>query len=191
MKIDVSETLETGNFLTDEGIYHVVVDDIDEAPLNASRELLQAFKVSFTTLNGTVAGQNGKAGSLMFWLPKLDSKDAGKFARIKITRFLKAIDLLSDDQLGKSVDVDMQQARGRQLVVHLEKNDKYLDLRYADIWHIDDPAVSKIPKDEKSIAALPESQRLIGARQKPAKDQAVYSEPTGADDGPKLDLADL
>jgi hypothetical protein len=100
----------------------------------------------------------------MFFNGKLTDKNEGLFARQKQGRFFLATGLLTEDQLGTEVDIDLEDAVGRQVVLTLEEQDgkndrKFLSLHFADIWHIDDPAVSHFPQCSASKGLIPPSHR--------------------------------
>ena len=148
------------NFLTEPGTYHAVVIAVDEAPTSKAGVLLEGFRVEFAVLDGTVAGQKGKQFDIMFFKPKLTDKNGGEFAKRKQARFAIATGILPRAEPGKRVTVDLQQANGLQLVVELEHQKdmttgeptKFLQLAWANIYHVDDPAVAKVPKDATALS---------------------------------------
>ena len=77
---------------------------------------------------------------------------------------------IGDDDKEKDLDLDLRQCVGRQFVARMEMDDdgKNLNLAYADIYHVDDPAVKEVPKNEAALKLLPPALRRIG--QRPAKD---------------------
>ncbi len=155
------------NFLTEPGTYHAVVIAVDEAPTSKAGVLLEGFRVEFAVLDGTVAGQKGKQFDIMFFKPKLTDKNGGEFAKRKQARFAIATGILPRAEPGKRVTVDLQQANGLQLVVELEHQKdmttgeptKFLQLAWANIYHVDDPAVAKVPKDATALSLLPDKLR--------------------------------
>lgn len=155
------------NFLTEPGTYHAVVIAVDEAPTSKAGVLLEGFRVEFAVLDGTVAGQKDKQFDIMFFKPKLTDKNGGEFAKRKQARFAIATGILPRAEPGKRVTVDLQQANGRQLVVELEHQKdmttgeptKFLQLTWANIYHVDDPAVAKVPKDATALSLLPDELR--------------------------------
>jgi hypothetical protein len=172
MKYRAPETVETGggNWLTQPGTYHVVITGADEEPHNAKGELMDAFRITAQALEGTVKDEDGmftekdKTVDLMFFNPKLTDKNEGLFARQKQARFFLATGLLTEEQLGTEVDIDLENAVGRQVVLTLEEQDgkgdrKFLSLHFADIWHIDDPAVAKFPQCVASKKLIPAPHR--------------------------------
>ncbi len=151
------------SFLQEPGTYHCVVVAVDEAPTSKAGVLLEGFRVDFAVLDGTVANQKDKQFDVMFFKPKLTDKNGGEFAKRKQARFALATGILPRAEPGKKVTVDLQQANGRQLVVELEHQKdmqtgaptKFLQLAWANIYHVDDPAVAKVPKDKTALSLLP------------------------------------
>lgn len=172
MKYKAPETLDTGggNWLSQPGTYHAVVTHADEEPTNAKGEMLDGFRITFQALEGTVKDEDGKfterdkTVDLMFFNGKLTDKNEGLFSRQKQGKFFIATGLLTDEQLGTDVDINLEDAVGRQVVMTLEEEDgkgdrKFLRLHFTDIWHIDDPAASSYPKCAKSVKLIPAAHR--------------------------------
>lgn len=151
------------NFLAEPGTYHVVVTAVDESPTAKNGTLIDGFRVDFAVLDGTVAGQKDKQFDLLFFKPKLTDKNGGEFAKRKQARFALATGILPRAEPGKRVTVDLQQAAGRQLVVEVEHQKdqqtgqptKFIQLAWANLWHVDDPACAKVPKDAIALALVP------------------------------------
>lgn len=172
MKYRAPETVDTGggNWLTQPGTYHVVVTHADEEPTNGKGDMMDGFRITCQALEGTVKDEDGKFTELdktidlIFWNPKLTDKNEGLFARQKQGKFFIATGLLTEAQLGTEVEINLQNAVGRQIVLTLEEQDgsgdrKFLQLHFADIWHIDDPAVASYPKCAKSVKLIPAAHR--------------------------------
>ncbi len=167
-EIEMPESTDrSGNFLSEAGTYHFAVNAIDEAPSTKSGAAINGFKVSASVLAGTVPGQENKETGLIFRNPKYDAKDGGEFQRKKQARFVMAIGLLDGPRpAGEKVTVDLQQARGRQFIATVEKSKNqdgketgYVDIAFADIWHVDDPEAKAFPKNEAALKLLPASLR--------------------------------
>jgi len=172
MKYDAPDDYETGggNWLTEPGTYHLLVTSVTEEPKSRDGRLLDGFKVELCALEGTVRDKSGefteknKTVDIMFWHPKLSDKNNGEFARKKQGRFFIATGLIDETVKGKSVEINLEQAVGHQIIATLEDRDspdgkKFLDLHFADIYHIDDPAAAKFPRSEKSLRLVPVSHR--------------------------------
>ena len=159
-----------GNWLTQPGTYHAVVTHADEEPTNAKGEMLDGFRITFQALEGTVKAEDGKFSErdktidLVFFNGKLTDKNEGLFARQKQGHFFIATGLLTDGQLGTEVDIKLEDAVGRQVVMTVEEQEskserKFLQLHFADIWHIDDPSAASYPKCKKSLGLIPKQHR--------------------------------
>ena len=167
MKYRAPETTDTGggNWLTLPGTYHGVITHADEHPVNAKGESLDGFRITVQALEGTPRDESGKFAErdrtvdLMFWHPKLTDKNEGMFARQKQAKFFLATGLMSEQQLGNEIDIDLEDAIGRQVIFTLEEQEgktgrSFLQLHFADIWHVDDPDTSSYPKCQKSISLI-------------------------------------
>lgn len=155
------------SFLRDPGTYHVCVVDIDENPSKRDGSLIDnaAFRAYLEVLSGTVGGQEGKSCDIIFFYPKVQSKNEGAFARKLMDRFFLAVGLVTEADKGKQLDINLQEAKGRHFIVKLEHDDeqKYLRVAYSDIFHVDDPAVKEVPKNAAAMA-MNAPWRLAGAK---------------------------
>lgn len=159
-----------GNFLSQPGIYHAIITAVYEelAPpkRDGTQKPIEGFSAAFDILAGTVAGQEGKTINLTFFNGKLNSKDQGKFARKKQAAFLIASNVITPADLGQKIKIDLAKANGQQVVMKLEKDDEnstsdktYLQLSYADIWHVDDPRCAAHPKKQEALTLIPPEHR--------------------------------
>ena len=182
-----------GKFLKEPGTYHLLVSSVDEPPVLSKGNNPQpidnvAFKVNLSVCDGTVEGQKDKTTDILFFAPKLGGKDDGAFARKKIDRFLVATGMLTEEQvLSKAkVSLNLQDIEGRQLVAkfQMDRDDKYLELAFSDLWHVDEPDVATVPKDKEALSLIPTSLRKIGAKPKPeAKRSPPKEKPEAYDPG--------
>ena len=162
--MEMPESMETGTaFLSEPGTYHFSVLNIDEAPTAKNGSLIDGFRIEADVLAGTTTGQEKKQVELMFFNPKLTDKNNGEMAKKKQARFAVAVGLIGGARkAGEKVNVNLQDAKGRQFVATLALDDqqsdggkKFLRLHFADIWHVDDPAANFCPKAVKALALLP------------------------------------
>lgn len=161
------------SFLSAPGTYHTSILDVSEG-VGPKGNPISGFCVHLVVEAGTTEGQESKEINLVLFSPKLDQSDAAQaWAKRKQAAFLIAAGLMRPDQLGKRVSVDLQAAKNRQIIVELEENEYEgqvrLQIRFANIYHVDDPRAKDFPKKADVLALLPESQRV--------KDPAVYFEP--------------
>src|SRR5690606_19446811 len=97
---------------------------------------------------------------LTFWKPKLDQSEKSQaMDRRKNTAFCIATNLIDPNQLGQRLVVDLSKANGQQFIAELspqkdadgKDSDKFLQLHYANIYHVDDPEVASVPKSADAL----------------------------------------
>ena len=172
MKFDSPEQLPTGgNWIDKPGTYHLVITATDEEPVSKrDKQLIDGFKIDFQAVEGTVRDADGKFTEkdktidIVFFHPKITDKNEGLFARQKQAAFFIAAGLMTENDLGKSVEINLDDAKGRHVIATLEeeKTDNgrsFIRLAYADIFHIDDPRAAKFPKNDQAIALIPSKHR--------------------------------
>jgi hypothetical protein len=160
----------TGSTWLDQpGTYHLNIVDVDESPTNKDGRLIDnaAFRIACTVGDGTVRDQTDKTIDICFFHPKSTDKNGGAMAKKKLDRFFLAVGLLTEKQIRdkEQVSIDLQEANGRQFVAKLDKEKedaKFLSLSFADIFHVDDPAVAAVPKYKGLLSLIAPSLRLIG-----------------------------
>ena len=194
------DTSTGGKFLTEPGTYHCLVTAVTENPTNPKGELIDnaAFRVDLAILEGTSPNQKDKVKDFVLFNPKPSDKNEGAFAKKRFDFFFLAAGLLTKQQIEnkEKVSIDLQSAVGKQIVCkfQMDDNDKYLELAFADIFHVDDPAVKEVPKDKDSLAMLPPSQRWIGdkpADKKPADKKPAEKKPELAAAASAANYSDL
>ena len=159
-EMEMPGSFDTGGaFLQEPGTYHLAVIDVNEQPTARDGKMLDGFKVDVEVLAGP---QAKKQAELMFFAPKLTDKNGGEMAKKKQARFVLATGVLQAAKPGEKVTVDLQLAKGRQLVATLahreSQNDpskKFIDLNFADIWHVDDPAAPNCERNQDALKLLP------------------------------------
>ena len=168
-----SDASTGGGFVSEEGLYHMVIVDVQEQPTNSKGYSIDNVfcKVFTSVLASSVEGQRDKAFSEIFFLPKPDAKS--DFVAKKITRLLLATNLMGIDQLGEDVDVNLDDMKGAQLMLKIEKNEGgYAQISFADIYHVDDPDVKGWPKDEAALAMIDKNHRGFKSIPKQEKKEA-------------------
>lgn len=176
MRVQTAKGDELGNdmkYLEAPGTYHLVIDEVKEG-LNSKDEPLDGTTLAMTVLGGDVAGQEKKKTSVTVW--DIDGSKALEDQKMTvrvITAFLVATNLVRDSSLlGSEIEVDPQQAVGSQVVVKLakpskrangkwveDKDSKFLQISFDDFYHVDDPAVKSVPKNQEALKMLGEDQR--------------------------------
>lgn len=166
--LDTTEDVGGGEstYLDQPGTYHCLVTSVAENQ-GPKGGVIDGFTVGLAVLAGTVEGQKDKQKNLCLFSPD-KSKSSGnqEWAKKKQTAFAIATEVikLGEKKLGGVVEVDLQLAVGRQIVITFELDEyegkKNLELSYANIYHIDDPRAAKFPKDAEAIKlATAEMQR--------------------------------
>lgn len=163
-----------GNWLTEPGLYHMVVTETTETPTKRDGSPISEAicRVSLSVLAGTVDGQKDKGFDLTFWHGKPGDEKSQSFATKKLDRFFLSTGLMTRAEIEQKVskDIELSHANGRQLVVELEEREsaatgkKFLDLKFAEIYHVDDPAVAAVPKDAQALALISPSLRWPGGK---------------------------
>lgn len=168
MSFVIDTTEEVGGsasdlYLQQPGTYHCVITGVQEGR-GPKGNPINGFMVELSVLDGTVEGQKEKQHNLLLFSPDLSkSASSQEWSKKKQTAFVVAAGLLDLSRLGQRVEIDLQQAVGRQIVLTFQENEhegrKNLELAYANIYHVDDPRAIKFPRDKESLALVPKSLR--------------------------------
>ena len=195
MEFDVPEELGGSTYLEEAGTYHFAVNEVYEGT-SAKGTVIQGFTVDLQVMAGTTEGQEGKLLSLAFFNPNLSHKEeAQRIARQAQAAFLIATNLLDPSKLGSKVSIDLSKAVGTQIIATVDVNDyngqQNLRLKFADVFHIDDPRTKRMPKDASATEIIPAENRkdesYFAPLQKKSKPAAAPAASRMSDD----DLSDL
>lgn len=160
--METTDDVDSGEsqYLAEPGTYHCVVTAVAEGE-GPKGNPIDGFTVTLAVLDGTTKGQKDKQTSLCLFSPDPEKEESSqKWSRRKQQSFAIATEVLSlSKKLGGSVSVELSDAVGRQLVVAFEKGEKYLQLSYDNIYHIDDPRAAKFPKCQEAIGIVPKELR--------------------------------
>jgi hypothetical protein len=189
------DTTTGGSRLTEPGTYHQVVTEITDQPTKKDGSLIPnaAFAATLGVLDGTTPGQKDKSVNLIFFNGKVGEPKSEAFAKKKMDRFFMAVGMLTPQQVESeaSVSLNLPDAIGRQLVAKYEKNkpeDKFVDLSFADIYHVDDAAVKEVPKDVAALKLIdaklrwPNGQPPAAPKSEPKPTAAAAASTTSFDD---------
>ena len=188
------------------GTFHLIVIAVDEYPKKKNGEAINGWQITCGVLAGTEASEKDKQIELNLTHPRGDMKDGGDFCQRVQGRFLLATCLVTEDQSGKDIDIDLEKiAVGRQFIAKFAVQKKReptdaerIDLDGANIWHVDDSFVAEVPKSEVNLKQLPQSMRMIGGKgpgeppaagntakkpPKPSQPQTDYAEPMKSGSG--------
>lgn len=185
MEMEMPESFDTGGaYLHEPGTYHLAVTSVDEQPTAKNGTLIDGFRVEVEVLGGQHAK---KQAELMFFAPKLTDKNNGEMAKKKQARFVLATGILAAAKPGEKVTVDLAKAVGRQLIATLahreSQNDpskKFIDLNFADIWHVDDPGAAKCEFNQAALGLIPKQLRRDPKSFAPASDAKVKLSGSGS-----------
>ena len=155
-----------GKFLSAEGWYHLVVTSATDTPTKRDGTIISgaAFRVDCTVAAGTSPNCQDKQCDITFFAPKASSKDGGEFSRKVIDRAFLAMNAIDPTGKNKTVSIEATDLVGQQFIAKFSKDDKYLSLDGANIYHVDDPEVKDQPKNEAVLNIIDEKHRLIGSR---------------------------
>ena len=155
------EMQDTGGFLDVPGKYHFLVKVIKDGVMPNSDDLMNhpGLGLVLEVLHGP---ETGKTCGLMLGDPDLSHKDRGAFAKKKQQAFLIAANVIAIKHLnGSEISYDEQAAKGAQIIAEVEQQKdqngdlkKFLDWRYANIWHVDDPRAASVEKDHEALKSI-------------------------------------
>jgi hypothetical protein len=158
----VGNDLSSGSLLREPGWYHLVVDAATDTPTKAGGvPIAEAmFQVTCKVCAGTAPGTRDKSINITIFHPKPD-KD---FSKKKVDRMLAALGVVKPGDEGKEFSFEADDLLGRQFIANLEpsQDGKYLQVAWADTFHVDDPEVANHPKDAVMLSLIPASLRRIG-----------------------------
>ena len=174
MDFDAPEDVagEGGNFLSEPGIYHVIITEIKDGK-GPKDNPIDGFTFEMDILGGNVEGCSGKKHRECLFAPDMSKNESSQLSsRRKLAAFFIATNVMTPDQLGKPTKIDVPSANGMQLVIEFErqmdldestgkwdKPTKFLRIAYSNIYHVDDPDVKGIPKNEDALGMIDENFR--------------------------------
>lgn len=171
-EFDAPEDLAGGdsNRLSEPGTYHLVITDIREGE-GPNGKACDGFTFEADVLAGTTEGCVGKTIKETLFQPNMKgTEDSQRMSRKKLAAFFIATDVMNPNQLGRSVAIDVEAAKGKQLIVEFDRQKdkdektgkytiptKYIQVAYANIYHVDDPDVKDIPKNADALGCRDDS----------------------------------
>lgn len=175
-----------GQFLDEAGTYHLYVLSATESPTKKSGEPIQnsMFGATCEVQAGTTPGQKGKIVNLTFFRGKAGEEKSMAFAKKKMDRFFIATNVLTPGDVENKVKkaIDIPGLKCQQFIAKFDKEkpeSKFVDLSFADIYHVDDTAVASIPKDPDMMKNISPKDRWPGGRSL-NKDEKPASPPPAA-----------
>ncbi|MBX3422242.1 MAG: hypothetical protein KF752_11870 [Pirellulaceae bacterium] len=162
--IDMPETLGGSTMLDVAGKFHVVIRDVEENPL-IGQNPFRGFCAEIEVIAPREHAE--KTAKIKFGNPDLSHKDKGEFAKAKQASFAIATGVVDLSKLGQSVDADLSAAIGQHVLIEIEqvpwKDDPTKhspNLRYANVFHVDDPRAKEYPRDDAVL-------KLVGVKRQP------------------------
>ena len=169
MEFDAPESVDSkSQFCTEPGTYHLIIMETLEGVMPDGKTTMTGggFSLSFSILEGTVKGQVEKTIGIPFGNPGPEATDKGRLmSSQKRCALFIATDLMQPGQLGaRGLKIDVDLSKGRQVIATFERDarpgrEKYLQLSYANIYHVDDPRAATFPKSQESLALIPKQLR--------------------------------
>lgn len=161
------------NYLKTPGTYHFLVTNVNVG-VGPKGTAIDGSTFECKVLAGLPdkghAGEFvGKDCSITLFAPNMTSSEKAQgMTHRQNTAFFLATNCLQPADLGKEdLEINEELANGAQFVCRMatgqKQNDKgeYVDsadaplrVHFSDIWHVDDPAVAKIPKQADAIALI-------------------------------------
>lgn len=146
--------------VTKPGTYHVVVASGNEG-VSTQGKPINGFSATLLVVAGTEKDQNDKEFQLHLFDPDLTKSDSAQEMAIKKqTAYGIAVNQVDPNNLGGEVecDFDNEAVTGHQFMIVLAVDSRdaaNLQLSYDHIYHIDDPRMSKMPKDAEAMKSIP------------------------------------
>lgn len=165
-----------GGGLTTPGTFHCVINDVVEGQTSQGKPI-DGITVTFEVLAGTVDGQAGKTRTETLFAPSIKDEEreqksgSPSMARKKLAALFIASNVMDPTKLGQAVNVDVAMMVGQQVVIAFERQmekdgngkytveTQYIQISYADIFHVDDPDVKDVPKNEDALSLIPAAKR--------------------------------
>jgi hypothetical protein len=156
--LDLPTEFGSSTMLEVGGKFHAVIKDVEENPILGDKPF-RGFQVELEIVEPKEQAE--KTAKLLFGNPDMSHKDKGEFAKAKQASFAIATNMVDLSKLGQSVDIDLSAAIGQHVLIELEmkpsKNDPskhYPELRYSNIFHVDDPRSKGYPRNDDALKAV-------------------------------------
>lgn len=192
---EVPEDISPSNFVDKDGTYHVMAQTVEDPATKDDGSILNGVAFGLTVLAGTDSTQNRRTVKITVFNPDMSSKDGGMFARKRFSRLARAFGLHDkvsgkpiDQCRGGSVEIDWNEARGRQAIVRLVhgkdkdgKPTRFMEIDGLQIYHVDDKDgedIKSVPRNPKALALL--AGQSPAAAEKPVEKAAPSPKPAPA-----------
>lgn len=176
-------SMDVTSFMDKAGQFHFLVNKVDEEPTTKDGAALDGIRVELTCQGG-ICRDNPKDDSqvkrplnVLLFNPSESHRDGGEFATKVHLRLADACCLLPKADAGEEVDIDWSKAAGRQIVAFVnfskpkEGKEPMLQIDGAHIYHVDDPNVAHVPKNQAVLKLLPAALRRMTTDKNDARNQ--------------------
>jgi hypothetical protein len=168
-----------GGFIKELGIYHFLIteghDDLGKRKKDGSRSSISGCTLELVCLEGSVDDSAGKSHSETLFYPSPNgSKAANEIKSRAIAALLIATNKMQPSELGGEMAIDqavIDSMRDCQILMKLRRQKEkdgdgnytidtdFLELDFANIYHVDDPDVKGVRKDTEALALIPKEHR--------------------------------
>jgi hypothetical protein len=171
LEFDAPEEKEqTSQWLKAKGIFHFAVTAVDPNPVSQAGQQLPGIKVTLAVMGGTDATQVNKQWDAVLYQGTAEDKETQRdLNNRRLDRFFEAVGIQKHVITGgdgrKRVRIDDPMlAVGRQFIGETEPwlgdNGKTrMGWAWDNLYHVDDPRVKDVPKNQEAIALIPQALR--------------------------------
>lgn len=166
-EFEVADDFEgESSFVSHPGTYHAIVEDV-KVGVGPRGNAFEGSTVAVSVLAGNPADEAKKTFNHMLGFPRATDKDGGKFRTKVMSKFMLAVNQINPADRGKKATFDASKIVGQQFVmeiVHGRPNDQgksYLEVGNGGlaVYHVDDPHVATVPKDQAALQLIPAALR--------------------------------
>jgi hypothetical protein len=171
LEFDAPEEKEqTSQWLKAKGIFHFAVTAVDPNPVSQAGQQLPGIKVTLAVMGGTDPAQLNKQWDVVLFQGTAEDKETTRdLNNRRLDRFFEAVGIQkhvitgSDGRKRVRID-DPMLAVGRQFIGETEpwlKDNGKTQMGWAwdNLYHVDDPRVKDVPRNQEAIALIPQSLR--------------------------------
>ncbi len=188
---EVPDDITPSNFLDKPGTYHVMCSLVEDPAKKDDGSILDGISFTFGVLAGTDSSQEKRTVRVTIYNPNMSHSDGGLFARKRFARLARALGMrdkasgkLIDQCRGMAVELDWQDARGKQAVIRFVhgkdrdgKQTKFMDIDGLQIYSVHDEEVKDIPKREKALKMLADAEAAAAANQEKQVEKPAPAQP--------------
>lgn len=150
-------------WLSAPGWYHVMIMEQDPAPKSRANMPLDALAIKIGVLEGSNKTQLNKTSDQKIFRGKPTDSDGGKFRNSRLRKLFEVTGVRDPNNPGH---IDTTLLVQRQFVCEIEarpddRNASIVryEIKGAQIFHVDDPAVAHVPLNKEAIELIPKELR--------------------------------